>query len=225
MPPAIHLGAALDLEQPSIAAQRDVVWQDLAVTTSDRAELLRQTPFVLWFTGLSGAGKTTLANLVARRLHDLRYHAYVLDGDNLRHGLNRDLGFTDADRQENVRRMAEVSSLVYDSGLIVLTACISPFATEREFARNLFPPGRFVEIFADAPLELCEQRDNKGLYRRARAGEISDFTGIDSRFERPNNPELVMATGQQTPSQCADAIMAYLRDHRLIAAGWTPSQR
>ena len=153
-----------------MAVQHDVVWQNFAVTSSDRAKLLRQAPFVLWFTGLSGAGKTTLANLVAKRLHDLRYHAYVLDGDNLRHGLNRDLGFTVADRHENVRRMAEVASLIHDSGLIPLAACISPFATEREFARSLFPPGRFVEIFVDAPLELCEQRDSKGRLHRAHYG-------------------------------------------------------
>ncbi len=208
-----------------MAVQHDVVWQNFAVTSSDRAKLLRQAPFVLWFTGLSGAGKTTLANLVAKRLHDLRYHAYVLDGDNLRQGLNRDLGFTVADRQENVRRMAEVASLIHDSGLIALAACISPFATEREFARSLLPPGRFVEVFVDAPLELCEQRDNKGLYRRARAGEIADFTGIDSPFERPANPELVMDTGRLTPAECTDAIMEYLVEKDLVVADWTRTRQ
>ena len=208
-----------------MAVQPDVVWQNFAVTISDRAKLLRQFPFVLWFTGLSGAGKTTLANLVARQLHDLRYHAYVLDGDNLRHGLNRDLGFTVEDRRENVRRMAEVTRLVYDSGLIALAACISPFSAEREFARNLFPAGKFIEVFVDAPLELCEQRDNKGLYRRARAGEIADFTGIDSPFERPESPELIMDTGRLTPPECTDAIMSYLTDMRLVTAHWTPTQR
>ena len=208
-----------------MAVQHDVVWQNFAVTSSDRAKLLRQAPFVLWFTGLSGAGKTTLANLAAKRLYDLRYHAYVLDGDNLRQGLNRDLGFTVADRQENVRRMAEVASLIHDSGLIALAACISPFATEREFARSLLPPGRFVEVFVDAPLELCEQRDNKGLYRRARAGEIADFTGIDSPFERPANPELVMDTGRLTPVECTDAIMEHLAEKDLVVADWTRTQR
>ena len=207
-----------------MAIQHDVVWQNYAVTTSDRAKLLKQAPFVMWFTGLSGAGKTTLANLVARQLYDLEYHAYVLDGDNLRHGLNRDLGFTVEDRRENVRRMAEATKLVYDSGLIALAACISPFEAEREFARSLFPAGKFIEVFVDAPLELCEQRDNKGLYRRARAGEIADFTGIDSPFERPENPELVMDTGRLTPSECTDAIMSYLVDMRLVAADWTPTE-
>lgn len=208
-----------------MAVQHDVVWQNFAVTSSDRAKLLRQAPFALWFTGLSGAGKTTLANLVAKRLHDLGYHAYVLDGDNLRHGLNRDLGFTVADRHENVRRMAEVASLIHDSGLIALAACISPFATEREFARSLFPPGRFVEVFVDASLELCERRDNKGLYRKARAGEIVDFTGIDSPFEPPANPELVMDTGQWTPLECTDAIIEYLIEKNLVVADWTRTQR
>jgi len=211
------------MEHWQMAIQHDVVWQNFAVTTSDRAKLLKQTPFVIWFTGLSGAGKTTLANLVARQLHDLRYHAYVLDGDNLRHGLNRDLGFTVEDRQENVRRMAEVARLVCDSGLIALAACISPFAAEREFARSLFPDGRFIEVFVDAPLELCEQRDNKGLYRRARAGDITDFTGIDSPFERPVNPELVMDTDRRTPIECMDEIMAYLADRELVA-DWTAPQ-
>ena len=208
-----------------MAIQHDVVWQNFAVTTSDRAKLLKQTPFVMWFTGLSGAGKTTLANLVARQLYDREYHAYVLDGDNLRHGLNRDLGFTVEDRRENVRRMAEVTKLVYESGLIALAACISPFAAEREFARSLFPRGRFVEVFVDAPLELCEQRDNKGLYRRARAGEIADFTGINSPFERPANPELVMDTGRLTPVECTDAIMEYLVEKGLVVADWTRTRR
>ena len=208
-----------------MAIQYDVVWQNFAVTTSDRAKLLKQTPFVMWFTGLSGAGKTTLANLVAWQLYDLDYHTYVLDGDNLRHGLNRDLGFTVEDRRENVRRMAEVTKLVYDSGLIALAACISPFAAEREFARSLFPAGKFIEVFVDAPLELCEQRDNKGLYRRARAGEIADFTGIDSPFERPEKPELVIDTRRLTPPECMDAIMSYLSDIQLVSADWTPTQR
>ena len=198
--------------------QSEVFWQDYAVSQRDRTALLRQEPLTLWFTGLSGAGKTTLASCLAKRLYDCGYATYVLDGDNLRHGLNRDLDFSVAARHENVRRMAEVAGLMYDAGLITLAACISPFKAERDFARSLVPPHRFVEVFVDTPLALCEQRDNKGLYRRARAGEISDFTGIDSPFERPEDPEIVINTSGRTPSECVDAIMDYLSARRLISA-------
>ena len=197
--------------------QSEVFWQYYAVSRHDRAALLHQQPLVLWFTGLSGAGKTTLANSLAKRLYDCGYATYVLDGDNLRHGLNRDLDFSVAARHENVRRMAEVAGLMYDAGLVTLAACISPFKAERDFARSLVPAGRFVEVFVDTPLALCEQRDSKGLYRRARAGEISDFTGIDSPFERPEEPEIVINTGGRSPDQCVDAIMDYLSARRLLA--------
>ena len=198
--------------------QSEVFWQDYAVSRHDRSALLKQEPLVIWFTGLSGAGKTTLANCLAKRLYDFGYATCVLDGDNLRHGLNRDLDFSVAARHENVRRMAEVAGLMYDAGLITLAACISPFKSERDFARSLAPAGKFVEVFVDTPLELCEQRDNKGLYRRARAGEISDFTGIDSPFERPEDPEIAINTGGRTPSECIDIIMDYLSARRLVSA-------
>ena len=198
--------------------QSEVFWQAYAVSRRDRTALLNQEPLVLWFTGLSGAGKTTLANCLAKRLYDCGYATYVLDGDNLRHGLNRDLDFSVAARHENVRRMAEVAGLMYDAGLITLAACISPFKAERDFARSLVPAGRFVEVFVDTPLALCEQRDNKGLYRRARAGEISDFTGIDSPFERPGDPEIAINTSGRTPGECVDTIMDYLSARRLISA-------
>ena len=199
-----------------MAINDDVVWQNYAISMADRAHLLNQSPFVLWFTGLPGAGKTTLANVMAKRLHDLCRHTYVLDGDNLRHGLNRDLGFTVEDRQENVRRTAEVASLIYDSGLITLVACISPFTIERDFARGLFPEGSFVEVFVDTPQAICEQRDQKGLYRRARAGELANFTGIDSPFERPVSSELVMHAGERSPLECADDITKYLIGRGLL---------
>ena len=208
-----------------ISHSANVFWQDHTVARADRTALLHQEPLVLWLTGLSGAGKTTLANFLAKRLYHNGYHAYVLDGDNLRHGLNRDLDFTEAARHENVRRMAEVASLMYDAGLITLAACISPFQSERDFARSLLPPGRFVEVFVDTPLQVCEQRDAKGLYRRARAGEITNFTGIDSPFERPANPELTIDNSCRTPDECADTVMDYLNRHRLLSApksatGW-----
>ena len=196
----------------------NVFWQGYAVARADRTALLHQEPLVLWLTGLSGAGKTTLANFLAKRLYDHGYHAYVLDGDNLRHGLNRDLDFSETARHENVRRMAEVAALMYDAGLITLTACISPFQSERDFARGLLPSGRFVEVFVDTPLEVCEQRDSKGLYRRARAGEITNFTGIDSPFERPVNPELTIDNSCRTPDECADIVMDYLNRHGLLPA-------
>ena len=194
----------------------EVFWQDYAISRQDRTALLNQEPLVVWFTGLSGAGKTTLANCLGKRLYDHGLLAYVLDGDNLRHGLNRDLDFSVEARHENVRRMAEVAGLMYDAGLITLAACISPFKAERDFARRLLPPGRFVEVFVDTPLSLCEQRDNKGLYRRARAGEIPNFTGIDSPFERPRDPELAIDTTDRTPGECVDTIVEYLSSHCLV---------
>ncbi len=206
-----------------MAAHHDVVWQNYAISMADRAHLLNQSPFVLWFTGLPGAGKTTLANAMAKRLHDMQRHAYVLDGDNLRHGLNRDLGFSIEDRRENVRRTAEVANLVYDSGLITLVACISPFKVERGFARSLFPIGHFIEVFVDTPQAICEQRDQKGLYRRARAGELSNFTGIDSPFERPEAPELIIDASECNPAQCADVITGYVINHGLLVEDWTSS--
>ena len=194
----------------------NVFWQKYDIEQNNRIALLHQEPLVLWFTGLSGAGKTTLANVLARRLYGLGYHSYVLDGDNLRHGLNRDLDFSVAARHENVRRLAEVAGLMYDAGLITMVACISPFKTERDFARSLLPDGRFVEVFVDTPQELCEQRDAKGLYRRARAGEITNFTGIDSPFERPAHPEMTIDTSDISPEQCADLMIEYLTGHGLL---------
>jgi bifunctional enzyme CysN/CysC len=188
----------------------NIHWQALSVDRAARAAAKHQKPTVLWFTGLSGAGKSTVANLVEAKLFARGRHTFLLDGDNVRHGLNRDLGFTDADRVENIRRMAETAKLMADAGLIVLVSAISPFRSEREMARGLLPAGDFVEIFVDASLEVCAARDPKGLYARARAGEIKNFTGIDSPYEAPAAPELDLKTDAMVPEAAADQVIAWL---------------
>ncbi|TCW80484.1 adenylyl-sulfate kinase [Burkholderia sp. SRS-46] len=192
----------------------NVHWQAVDVDRAARAAQKRQTPRIVWLTGLSGAGKSTIANLVEQRLHALGRHTYLLDGDNVRHGLNRDLGFTEADRVENIRRVAEVARLMVDAGLIALVSFISPFRAERDMARALVGPGEFVEVFVDTPLAVAEERDPKGLYRKARRGELKHFTGIDSPYEAPERPELRIDTLAETPDQAAARIVAYLlREH------------
>ncbi|MFI0446517.1 sulfate adenylyltransferase subunit CysN [Actinomadura sp. 6N118] len=188
----------------------NVHWQTLEVDKAARATLKQQRPAVVWFTGLSGAGKSTIANEVERRLHALGHHTYLLDGDNLRHGLNRDLGFTPADRVENVRRSAEVAALMADSGLITLVSLISPYREERRMARDLVEDGEFVEVFVDTPLEVAEARDPKGLYAKARRGDLPNFTGIDSPYEPPEEPELHIRTSETTTEQAVERIVAYL---------------
>jgi bifunctional enzyme CysN/CysC len=185
--------------------------QPVDVTKEARALRLGQRPVVLWFTGLSGAGKSTIANLVEKKLHAMGRHCYLLDGDNLRHGLNKDLGFTDADRVENIRRVAELARLLVDAGLIVLTAFISPFRAERDMARSLVGDGEFIEIFVDTPLSVAEGRDVKGLYRKARRGELANFTGIDSPYEPPESPELIVNTVACSADEAADQVIAMLQ--------------
>ena len=194
----------------------NVHWQALDVDKVARAELKGQKPAVLWFTGLSGSGKSTIANLVERKLFAEGRHTYLLDGDNVRHGLNRDLGFTDADRVENIRRVGEVAKLFTDSGLIVLVSFISPFRSERRMARDLVEQGEFIEVFVDTPIELCMQRDPKGLYQKARAGEIKNFTGVDSPYEPPEAAELVLRTADSTAEKLADEMVSYLRSRAII---------
>ena len=184
----------------------NIHWQALDIDRAARAGLKGQKPAVLWFTGLSGAGKSTIANLVEKKLHADGRHTYLLDGDNVRHGLNRDLGFTDADRVENIRRVAEVAKLMADAGLIVLTSFISPFRAERRMAREMMAEGEFFEVFVDAPLEAAEARDVKGLYKKARAGQLKNFTGIDSPYEEPEQPEIRIDTTAITPEEAAGAI-------------------
>ncbi len=187
------------------------------VDQAARARLLGQKPVLLWFTGLSGAGKSTISNLVEKRLHAAGYASYLLDGDNVRHGLNKDLGFTEADRVENIRRIAEVARLMVDAGLIVLTAFISPFRSERQLARRLVAEAQFIEVFVDTPLAQAEARDVKGLYAKARRGELVNFTGIDSPYEAPNQPELRLDTTALTAEQAADSVLALLRARGVIA--------
>jgi bifunctional enzyme CysN/CysC len=204
------------LIQFALRRAQNVHWQALDVTREARAELKGQRAAVLWFTGLSGAGKSTIANLVERKLLALGRHSVVLDGDNVRHGLNRDLGFTVADRVENIRRVAEVSKLMADAGLIVLVSFISPFRAERQMARDLIPHGEFFEVFIDTPLTEAEKRDVKGLYKKARAGELKNFTGIDSPYEAPHAPELHIETMKAQPEEAADRIVdAILKDGRI----------
>ncbi len=185
----------------------NIHWQALEIHKNARASHKGQKPCVLWFTGLSGAGKSTIANLVEKKLHSLGKHTYLLDGDNVRHGLNRDLGFTDADRVENIRRVAESAKLFVDAGLIVLVSFISPFRSERGMARELVEDGEFFEIFVDTPLAVCEQRDPKGLYKKARAGQLKNFTGIDSAYEPPENPEILVSAGEIAAEDLAEAIV------------------
>ena len=195
----------------------NIHWQALEVDRSRRAELKNQKPAVLWFTGLSGSGKSTIANLLEKKLAALGHHTYLLDGDNVRHGLNKDLGFTDADRVENIRRVAEVSKLMADAGLIALVSFISPFRSERRMARELMPEGEFIEVFVDTPLELAEQRDVKGLYKKARAGEIRNFTGIDSPYEPPETPEIQIQTADMSAEDAASMIFDELLARKIIA--------
>jgi len=189
----------------------NLTWHELEVGKELRARQKGQKPCILWFTGLSGSGKSTTADKVEQKIAALGRHSYLLDGDNVRHGLNKDLGFTDVDRVENIRRVAEVSRLFVDSGLIVLVSFISPFQDERRMARELVAEGEFIEVFVDTPIELCEQRDPKGLYKKARAGEIKNFTGIDSDYEPPENAEIVLKSADHSVEDLADQVIAYLK--------------
>ncbi len=201
----------------------NVHWQAVEVDKAARAALAGQKPAVVWFTGLSGAGKSTIANMVEQKLHDLGHHTYLLDGDNVRHGLNHDLGFTDADRVENIRRVAEVARLMADAGLVVLCSFISPFRSERRMARDLLDEGEFVEVFVDSTLEVAEGRDRKGLYAKARRGELANFTGIDSPYEEPTDPEVHLdATGAVSAEQSADIVIEHLRNAGILSPAVPP---
>lgn len=195
----------------------DTVWHHATVTRARRQELNGHKSAIVWFTGLSGAGKSTLAHAVEERLHQMSCRTFVFDGDNVRHGLCGDLDFSEEDRRENIRRIGEMAKLFVEAGVIALTAFISPFRADRLKVRNLADPGDFIEIYCRCPIEVCEQRDVKGMYRRARAGEIRNFTGISSPYEEPENPELAIDTGSLPLELCVDQVIGYLRDRGVIA--------
>ncbi|WP_394936389.1 sulfate adenylyltransferase subunit CysN [uncultured Ilumatobacter sp.] len=201
----------------ALRRSHNIHWQDVRVDKAGRADQNNHQPGVVWFTGLSGSGKSTIANIVESKLHTLGVRTYLLDGDNVRHGLNRDLGFTDADRVENIRRIAEVSGLMVDAGLVVLVSFISPFRAERRLARERVEAGEFIEVHVDTPLDVAEERDPKGLYAKARAGELTNFTGIDSPYEAPESPEIRVDTAAMTAEEAADQVIAVLRGRGIIS--------
>jgi bifunctional enzyme CysN/CysC len=205
-----HATVAAGMLHFALRRSQNVHWQALDIDRDAHARLKHQRPRLLWFTGLSGAGKSSIANLVQKKLYALGKHSFLLDGDNIRHGLNRDLGFTDADRVENIRRIGEVAKLMTDAGLIVLTAFISPFRAERRMVRDMTPPGEFIEIYVETSLAVAEQRDAKGLYKKARAGKLKHFTGIDSPYEAPENPEIRVNTQEMSAEEAAEAIVTYV---------------
>lgn len=194
----------------------NVVWHEASLSKDARRKQNGHHSFVIWFTGLSGSGKSTVANAVATRLYGNGIRNYVLDGDNIRHGLNKDLGFSEEDRKENIRRIGEVSKLFVDGGQVVLTAFISPFLHDRQVVRDLLTEDEFVEVYVKCPIEECEKRDPKGLYVKARQGIISDFTGISSPYEEPENPELVVETNLHSVEECVDQVIAYLKSRQFI---------
>ncbi|MBU1427041.1 MAG: adenylyl-sulfate kinase [Gammaproteobacteria bacterium] len=194
----------------------NIVWHHASVTRDRRERLNDHHSAVIWFTGLSGSGKSTLSHAVEEKLFQMKCRTYVLDGDNIRHGLCADLGFSDNDRKENIRRIGETAKLFVDAGVVTLTAFISPFRSDRLVARQLFDVGDFIEVYCRCPLEICESRDVKGMYRRARAGEIQNFTGISSPYEEPVSPELIVDTGSLSLAQCVDEIIGFLRESGVI---------
>ncbi len=195
----------------------NVIWHSATVTRERRRQLNGHQSFVLWFTGLSGSGKSTLAHAVEEHLHQAQCRTFVFDGDNVRHGLCSDLGFGEEDRKENIRRIGEMTRLFVEAGVIAMTAFISPFREERQRVRSLFAPGEFIEVYCDCSLEVCEERDVKGLYAKARAGLIPNYTGISSPYEAPESPEIRVRTDQENLEQSIDHVLRYLRERKLIA--------
>ena len=200
----------------SSLTDKNIVWQEHTISKKKRAKIKNQKPCIVWLTGFSGSGKSTIANALEVKLHSLGYHTYLLDGDNVRHGLNKDLGFSEEDRVENIRRIAEVAKLFMDSGTITITAFISPFVADRELARGLVEKDEFIEVFVDTSLAICEQRDPKGLYKKARKGEIKNFTGIDSPYERPTKAEINLKNDKMPVEESVKIIIEYLKNSGYI---------
>lgn len=198
--------------------KENIVWHEHQVSKAERSEIKKQKPCILWFTGLSGSGKSTVANAVESKLLELKKHTYLLDGDNVRTGLNKGLTFSDEDRVENIRRIGEVSKLFVDAGLIVLSAFISPFQEDRDMVRSLLAEGEFIEVFIDTPLEICERRDPKGLYKKARNGEIPNFTGISSPYEAPVSPEIHILNNDKSIEEAAEEVVDYLKNKGYLNA-------
>ncbi len=196
--------------------KNNIVWHLHHVTKDERAKQKKQRPCILWFTGLSGSGKSTIAGAVEQKLFELGHHTYLLDGDNVRHGLNKDLAFSDSDRIENIRRIGELSKLMIDAGLLVMTAFISPFKVDRRTVRDLVQNHEFIEVYMNTPIDECERRDPKGLYKKARKGEIKNFTGVDSAYEIPETPEVLINTVSLSIEECADQVINYLKENKII---------
>jgi adenylylsulfate kinase len=213
---ALSHGAEMNTTDTQVI--KDIVWHEHEVNKAARSAQKSQTPCIIWFTGLSGSGKSTIAGALEQALFSLGQHTYLLDGDNVRHGLNKDLGFSDEDRIENIRRIGEMSKLFVDAGMIVLSAFISPFITDRRMVRDLVGNKEFVEVFMDTPLATCEDRDPKGLYKKARLGEIKNFTGIDSEYETPEKPEVTIDTSTMSVEQCVITIVEYLQKNEYLTA-------
>ncbi len=205
-----------DMPQPEKPKSKNITWTESTISYDQRVERNRHHGAVIWFTGLSGSGKSTLAKVMEKELFERGCHCYILDGDNVRHGLNRDLGFSPADRTENIRRIGEVASLMRDGGLLCLTAFISPYRTDRDSARAVCPADSFIEVYCRCALAECERRDPKGLYKKARAGEIPEFTGISAPYEEPENAEVILDTDALSPGECAEQLLAYLEERGLL---------
>lgn len=210
------MSSQITISHSQAQASENIVWHETAIQKNDRQRLNGHQSAILWFTGLSGSGKSTLANALEQKLHERHIHSYVLDGDNVRHGLNKGLGFNDADRTENIRRVGEAAKLFVDAGLITMTAFISPFRQDRQAVRELVDENEFIEIYVKCPLDECENRDTKGLYKKARAGLIPDFTGIDSPYEEPQQAEIVVETNKNSVAESVTIIIEYLTKNELI---------